>query len=379
MGEVAKPGKYTFQIDEESSKSDWVYCSTSLGINCGEECGYVYANAMGGYGKDRENKIFVHGKDENGRDDFKNQFTVDWDDRDDQSILDTIGNQCFYRAGLKKDSEGKTVTEYFLSAYDFIKYLKQNLEEGMKVSVNGNLKYQFRNGNVQVQKEIRSVYLADYVESQNDYEATFRQTILFDKDCLDIKDYDVDKGVLNIPGYCVDYLRDYNGKEVKSNYPFKVNFEYKINNKAENFAKVVNMLFKVKKGVDEIVFNGKLIEGGAVVQATYDDLDDDIKTMVDVGIIPLEEAVSKCSVSSSRERRMVLTTPNIRAKTQEDGTTVNTLEIERNKYEEEDLEFVLPSEDEETEEESQEMKTVEPISEEEDEDLAALLAGLGAE
>lgn len=334
---------------------------------------------MGGYGKDRENKIFVHGKDEKGRDDFKNQFTVDWDDRDDQNILDTIGNQCFYRAGLKKDSEGKTVTEYFLSAYDFIKYLKENLEEGMKVSVNGNLKYQFRNGNVQVQKEIRSVYLADKVKSQNDYEATFRQTILFDKDCLDIKDYDADKGVLNIPGYCVDYLRDYNGEEVKSNYPFKVNFEYKINNKAENFAKVVNMLFKVKKGVDEIVFNGKLVEGGAVVQATYDDLDDDIKTMVDVGIIPLEEAVSKCSVSSSRERRMVLTTPNIRAKTQEDGTTVNTLEIERNKYEEEDLEFVLPSEDEETEEESQEMKTVEPISEEEDEDLAALLAGLGAE
>ena len=98
--------------------------------------------------------------------------------------------------------------------------------------------------------------------------------------------------------------------------------------------------------------------------------------MVDLDIIPLEEALSRCSASSSRERRMVLVMPNIKKVTKGDVTS-NVLEISRGKYEEKDLEFVLPSTEEETEE--VEMNTVEPISEEEDADLAAILAEMGAE
>lgn len=353
----------------------------SLGINCGEEAGYVYANAMGGYGEDRENVIYVHGKDENGRDDYQNKFTVAWEDRFNEDILKDVGNGCFLRAGIKKDKQGNTVTEHFLSAYDFIAYLKENLEVGSVVSVNGNLKYQFRGDRVQIQKEVTSVYLNDYVQSPNDYSATFRQAILFDKECLDIKAIDKDKGCLLIPGYVVDYVRDYKGVEFKSYFPFKVDFEYELNKEfdKEKLAKVINALFKVKKGVDEMVFNGKLIEGGATVQATYDDLDDDIKTMVDLGAIPLDEALAKCSVSSSKERRMVLTTPNIRTRTNEDGTTSNTLEVERNKYEEEELEVILPSGNEEDNEESSDvMETHEATSQEEEDDLAAIIAAMGA-
>ena len=153
---------------------------------------------------------------------------------------------------------------------------------------------------------------------------------------------------------------------------------YEIDKKAnpEQYIKKCNALFKVKKDIDEIVFNGEFREGGATVQATYDDLEEDIKHMVDLDIIPLEEALSRCSASSSRERRMVLVMPNIKKVTKGDVTS-NVLEIYRGKYEEEDLEFVLPSTEEETEE--VEMNTVEPISEEEDADLAAILAEMGAE
>lgn len=377
-GEVAKPGKNTFKIDMESSKSDWIYNQMYLGINCGEKCGFIYVDAMGGYGKDKENKIYVHGKDEEGHDDFQNRFEIAWEDRKDEELLKSVGNLCFFRAEIKKDDKGNIVKEHFLSAYDFIQYLGENLEEGMKVSVTGNLKYQIRNGNVQVQKNITGVYLADYLDSPTKYTATFKQAILFDKDCLDLKEYDNDKGCLLIPGYCVDYLKDYNGVEIKSNYPYKVDFEYEIDKKAnpEQYIKKCNALFKVKKDIDEIVFNGEFREGGATVQATYDDLEEDIKHMVNLDIIPLEEALSRCSASSSRERRMVLVMPNIKKVTKGDVTS-NVLEIYRGKYEEEDLEFVLPSTEEETEE--VEMNTVEPISEEEDADLAAILAEMGAE
>ena len=128
----------------ESSKSDWIYNQMYLGINCGEKCGFIYVDAMGGYGKDKENKIYVHGKDEEGHDDFQNRFEIAWEDRKDEELLKSVGNLCFFRAEIKKDDKGNIVKEHFLSAYDFIQYLGENLEEGMKVSVTGNLKYQIR-------------------------------------------------------------------------------------------------------------------------------------------------------------------------------------------------------------------------------------------
>lgn len=374
VGKVAKFGKFAFQIDEKSKKSDWIYNSLNLGINCGEESGVIYVKSMGGYAKERKSLIYVHGKDENNYDDYKNMFTIDWEDRNDKDILDTIGKNCFYKAGLKKDVDDNLVIEEFLSEYDFINYIKENLEEGMTVSVRGDLKYSLNgDGNVVINKELKGIYLSD--KKQDEYKAEFTQTVLFDKDCLDVKDYDKNKGCLLITGYVVDYLRDYKGVDVKENYPFKVDFEYEVDNSdKEKYLKLIKLLFKVKEGVTAITFIGKFIEGGTIVTATYDDLDDDIKSMVDMGIYTLDDALAKCSVSSNRERRMVLTKPEIRNITNEDGTKTPKLQIDHKKYEESDLEFILPkAEDKEIE---PEMKVVESINDDEASELEKLLAEL---
>lgn len=377
MGEVAKIGQYTFQIDEESSKSDWKYNRMSLGINCGEECGYVYGELMGGFSP-KDTKIYAHGKDDEGHDKFDERLIIDWEDRFDDEILNTVGNRCFYRAGLKYDKNDKVVTERFLHAYDFIKYLKDNIEEGMVVSVSGDLRYSFYEGKTQIKKEVKSVYLVD--EKRRDpkkYSATFKQAVLFDKDCLDIKNIDKDKSVLNINGYCVDYLRDYNGKDVKRNYPFKVDFEFPVNlSEPEKTTKLLKLLFKVKKNITEIVFEGKFIEGGTVVQATYDDLPDDVKAYVDMGIYTLEEAQAKCTVTGSRERRMLLIRPAISNYTNEEGETVIKVQKTEDKYEEDDLDFTLPSNDEDTDDVStyDDTSPAQPISVQENADLMALLA-----
>lgn len=374
VGKVAKFGKFAFQIDEKSKKSDWTYNSLNLGINCGEESGVIYVKSMGGYAKERKSLIYVHGKDENNYDDYKNMFTIDWEDRNDKDILDTIGKNCFYKAGLKKDVDDNLVIEEFLSEYDFINYIKENLKEGMTVSVRGDLKYSLNgDGNVVINKELKGIYLSD--KKQDEYKAEFTQTVLFDKDCLDVKDYDKDKGCLLITGYVVDYLRDYKGVDVKENYPFKVDFEYEVDNSdKEKYLKLIKLLFKVKEGVTAITFIGKFIEGGTIVTATYDDLDDDIKSMVDMGIYTLDDALAKCSVSSNKERRMVLTKPEIRNITNEDGTKKPKLQIDHKKYEESDLEFILPkAEDKEIE---PEMKVVESINDDEASELEKLLAEL---
>ncbi|WRK54653.1 hypothetical protein SD457_06920 [Coprobacillaceae bacterium CR2/5/TPMF4] len=130
----------------------------SLGINCGEECGYVYGELMGGFSP-KDTKIYAHGKDDEGHDKFDERLIIDWEDRFDDEILNTVGNRCFYRAGLKYDKNGKVVTERFLHAYDFIKYLKDNIEEGMVVSVSGDLRYSFYEGKTQIKKEVKAFIL----------------------------------------------------------------------------------------------------------------------------------------------------------------------------------------------------------------------------
>lgn len=375
VGKVSRFGKYTFQMDEASKKadSDWVYNSLNLGINCGEECGIIYSNLMGGYGTKRDNLVYVHGKNEDGNDDFTNRFTIDWDDRKDPEVLNTVGRGCFYRAGLLKDKNGNVVVEEFVHAYDFIKYIRENLEEDTVVSLHGNLKYTLNNKKETViTKEIKSIYLSD--ATPNDYSATFKQTILLDKDSLDVKNYDRDKGCVTLACYVVDYLRDFNGVDVKESYPFKVDFEYKIDiSDKERYVKVLNLLFKVKKNVTKTTFEGKLVEGGAVVTATYDDLEEDIKALVDNNIYTLEDALTQCSVSESRERRMLLVKPSIKTVKNDDGTSTSSLQKEEDAYEESDLEFVLPEKDKIADKE-----TVETLEDDELAELNSLLEGLGA-
>jgi len=111
----------------------------------------------------------------------------------------------------------------------------------------------------------------------------------------------------------LDYVKEVNGIEVKGQYPYNKQFEFMMDftNQAQ-CKKIMDKLFKVKKGINQINFDGEFIEGGAVVTATWDDIPDDIKDLVEMGVYSKEEALAKCTSNGSRERRMVLKKPAIR-------------------------------------------------------------------
>lgn len=342
----AKINQYTFKIDEKSEKSDWVYNQLNLGVDCGESSGTVYAELMGGYGAERDNILYVHGKNEDGKDDFENKFTIDWEDRFDEDIIESIGNSCFITVGIERDKNGKVFYKRFLSPYDAIAYVYENLEDGTPICVRGNLKYSTYNDNVQVRKEINRITLVK-AEDKSVYSAKFTQTMLLTKDSLG--KVDKSTGVLPIYAKVLDYVKEYKGKEVKSNIPFDKAFEYEVDlSKPEQTKKIVDKLFKVSKGVTEITFEGNLIEGGAMVTPTEDDLPDDIKELIEIGVYTLEEAIDKCTVNSGRERRMVLRKPLIKNVEGKDGTTTPVLQKIEKKYEEEDLilDFMVGSDNE---------------------------------
>lgn len=312
---IGKPiiNDYTFKIDERSDKSNWVYNALNLGIDCGEAHGTVYAECMSGYSEDNENKIYVHGKDDSGNDDFSKKIEVSWDDRFNEDVLEEIGSLSFFKVGLERTSEGKTFYKDFLSAYDAIAYIREHLTEDMVVNVKGNLKYSSYNDNVQVRKNITSIVLSK-ADDPSKYKATFTQSILIDKDSASLKDIDKDKGVMFVTAKVLDYLKEYNGIEVKGQFPYDKQFEFAMDFSNESACKkIMDKLFKVKKGYyTQITFEGEFIEGGAVVTATYDDLPDDIKELVDMGVYELEEACARCTANGSKERRMVLKKPMIK-------------------------------------------------------------------
>ena len=333
---IGKPviNDYTFKVDEKSERSNWVYNALNLGVDCSDKYGVVYTELMGGYSEDGENKIFAHGKKDDGSDDFEKQIIVDWDDRFDDDVLEEIGDLSFITVGLEKTDKGSTFYKKFLSAYDAIAYVKEHLSADIVVNVRGNLKYSSYNDNVQVRKNITSIVLSK-VDDPANYKATFTQTILIDKDSASLKNIDKDKGVMFVNARVLDYVKEVNGVEVKGQYPYNKQFEFAMNFSNESACKkIMDKLFKVKKGITQITFEGEFIEGGAVVTATWDDLPDDIKDLVEMGVYSKEEALAKCTANGNRERRMVLIKPQIKL-VGEDKAPVIQMFPER--YTEEDL------------------------------------------
>ena len=327
---------YSFKIDERSSKSNWVYNSMNLGIDCGERHGVVFVEMLGGYSDGGDNKIFAHAKKEDGSDDFATPLTVDWDDRFNDEILEEVGQLSFLTVGLERTDKGKTFYKRFLSAYDAIAYIREHLTEDMVVNVRGNLKYSSYNDDVQVRKNVTSIVLSK-VEDSSDFKAVFTQSILIDKDSASLKNIDKDKGVMFVDAKVLDYVKEVNGIEVKGQYPYNKQFEFPMDfsNQAQ-CKKIMDKLFKVKKGITQINFDGEFIEGGSVVTATWDDVPDDIKDLVEMGVYSKEEALAKCTSNGSRERRMVLKKPAIKMVGNDDNK-VPVLSIYPERYEESDL------------------------------------------
>lgn len=314
----AKINDYTFDLDHEYD-SGWTSNNMNIGIDCGDG-NVVYAEMSGGYFPakyNRDNKVYVHGVkvDDNGKnvDDYENTFTIDWDDRNDSSILETIGKGCFITVGIEKDEKGNTFYKDFLTEYDAVQYLSEHLTDETVVNVKGVIAYETDGEKVYIKKKINNIALSK-AESDK-FKATFIQTILLDDGSIGKPDKE--KNTIPMSVYVVDYIGKpkINGQkiEVKKNFAIPVNMEFGIGENAELAAKQLSKFFKAKKNeIIEMTVEGNLVEGGSIVNITTDDIPDDIKELIEMGFYSEEEALVKCAVgNTSREKRMIITKPSI--------------------------------------------------------------------
>ena len=336
----AKVTDKTFNLDN-SYDSGWTDNQMYLGVDCGNG-NMVYGEMRGGFFPDDDNILRGFSKDDKDDDGKSKQVEIAWEDRFDEELLDTIADTSFITVGVEKDVKGKTVYKKFLSAYDAVEYLNEHLEDGMTVNVKGNIGYSEYEDNVAVKKEITSIVLSK-VEDEADFKATFTQTILLGFDSIGKKD--PEKNTISLNAYVVDYVGKpkIDGKkvEIKKNITYPKMFEVAINDNPEITAKMLQKFFKVKKkgSINVLTVMGNLIEGAAIVNITDDDIPDDIKELIEMGLYSEEEAKAKCAVGgNNRERRMVIIKPDITYVGQDDERKP-TVAFEEAKYEDTDLYF----------------------------------------
>lgn len=336
----AKVTDKTFNLDN-SYDSGWTDNQMYLGVDCGNG-NMVYGEMRGGFFPDDDNILRGFSKDDKDDAGKSKMVEIAWEDRFDEELLDTIADTSFITVGVEKDVKGKTVYKKFLSSYDAVEYLNEHLEDGMIVNVKGNIGYSEYDENVSVKKEITSIVLSK-VEDEADFKATFTQTILLDANSIGKKDAEKNTMILN--AYVVDYVGNpkIDGKKVaiKKNVTYPKQFEVAINEDPEITAKMLQRYFKVKKKntINVLTVVGNLIEGAAIVNITEDDIPDDIKELIEMGLYSEEEAKAKCAVGgNNRERRMVIVKPDITYVGKDDERKPKVA-LEEAEYEDTDLYF----------------------------------------
>ena len=344
VGKVIK-NDYTFDLDKQSQKSDYIYSQMRLNIKT--KHGNISCQAMGGHSPSKPNTIYCFGKDENGKVDTKNRFQVAFEDRLDEDIIAKVANVNKFTAGLKRDVNGEVRHVKFLHQEDFIKYVSETLENDMVVIVGGNIEYGSYNGERQIRKNVTSIILAKDDITEEDYEATFTQTVLTTKGFLGKPD--AEKGVVPLDLYIVDYIREFEGqkiikmvngneKETGVMFPALQTIDFKLYKDMDTTKRLLKTFNPSKKNmVTEIVVDGIFTKGEVLETETVsiNDLPDDIKFMIEIGAMKEEEAVGKMSFSGGNKlpETMLITRPSVK-KTEDGGLGFNVVD---GKYTEDDL------------------------------------------
>ena len=330
----------TFNLDN-SYDSGWTDNSMYVGVDCGGG-NVIYAEMRSGFFPDKDNVIRAYSKDEKDDEGKSKSVEIAWEDRLNESLYDSISDLSFLTVGVEKDVKEKTVYKKFLTAYDAVDYLNEHLEDGMIVNVKGTLGYSEYEENVSTKKDITSIVLSK-VEDEKDFKAVFSQTILVDSKSIGKKNEE--KNTIELSAYVVDYVGkpkiDGEKIEVRKNVVFPKLFEVAINENPEITAKMLQKFFKPKKGkVAEITVTGNLVEGGSTVAITEDDIPDDIKELIKMGLYSEEEAEKKIAVGNNgnREKRMIILKPDI-TYVGKDENRKPTVAFEDAKYDEDDLYF----------------------------------------
>ncbi len=325
----AKITDKTFSGLVKSERTGYEYVRLNLGVETAEG-NIIYGEMMGGY---HPTNPIIHSMNKEDNTSLK----VNWADRLNSVIVDSVSDFKLHKVGLERKEDGSLDIKKFLSPVDVEEYLKQHLTDGMEITVKGSYQLSEYKDETQRKFQIQNIFLpyqakerdAEGKETGNmlpvQYGAHFIQTVLLTEDSFKkITKADAEAGEVVVSAQAVDYVsKDAKGKEVKKNFPFALPITVVINK--ENPAmteKILNALFKVKKGVvREITIEGEIFEGYEKQSVNSKDiqLSPEIQELIAMGLYSEEEAKAKMTVRGNKVSKLVFTRPFLK-KDKDDAT-----------------------------------------------------------
>lgn len=335
----------TFNIDKQKDGSNYVYSNANLSLDCGN--GNVFCNLVGGHFLTGKNVIYALGvKEEDGRvrTDYSKQLQVDYNDRFNEAILKNISQDSFVIFNIEKDADGKFISKRFLSKEDGVKYLQSVLTDGMVLNVSGDISFRVDNeGKTLFTLNIKRIYLN---EKENPVlHSNFTLAILSDINSYDTASKIDENGLINLDCYVTEYMKEYKGLE-KAIVPLPFSLSMDTHN--DNWKKIINEYFRPQsKYVAETVIEGNIMSFGNLQSVSLEDQSDDIKQLVELGILSVDELARVGTNNNSLVQKMVFARPYVSV---QDGKI--TIMCDKEKYSADDLEFILNSESKNTKETS---------------------------
>lgn len=333
VGGKVKVTDKSFELDKVSS-GGYNYSRMGLSINI-EDGVSVFGTLMGGFSTNKKNTVYSFSK-------ASEKMEIDWADRKIEKIVENVAEFSLYKAGLEREENGDLIIKKFMSAYDFIEYVNEHLEDGSEVIVRGGFAFQEYNDEDQRSFEVQSIMLQRTPKEGEDYKhfANFTQTILLDEYSFKkITTTDAKAGQVVIQAKAIDYMSKRKGKVFKKMVPFSLPIVVKINKEnADATKKILDVLFKVKKGVvREMTIEGTILEGYDKAQVSDKDMElsPEVKELIELGLYTNEEAKEKLTVKGSKVSELIFTKPFI----QKDKDNANKVifDLDDSKYTPQDL------------------------------------------
>lgn len=286
------------KFNDESSKNPSIrsgktakggsYVSGGFGISANSSTAWVEGFSM--------TKDTIKTMDSDG-----NAIEVDWDDRFDDGVIDSVASYKRFVANI--GDERKT----FITFADLIKYLDEVGVNGKTVTVTGTTNANIYKGAISNRFQVQNVYLADENAKPK---LSVSDVLYFNKDSFDTTDWSSEHKLI-INGWINAFI-DKNSlgadKGANKYIPLTVIFDCsKINWDDERHVKLVKFKLKqigcdlvdgkikvgIKKNVYKMSVTMSYINGAEAMDVTYDMLSDNQKMAVDLGVKTLEDFKEK--------------------------------------------------------------------------------------
>lgn len=252
---------------------------------------------------DKKNQILTFSRAEAGKKPEK--MTVKWEDRKSKEIIDKVAGYRIYTCNLLTFDERKALEEegkedeankknhQFLEKTEFASLVKRVIDSGKytdtKFRILGTIEFQYSAKNNQFYRTL-SVDKMYKVADDTPCKAEMTVNAFYTEDAVDTESYDETKKMF-FNCYTDHYFSAVKGNRfVPLTLVINGNGDEKAEKKAGAFKKMFEK-FDDEATVRKVGLICDMVDGAESMAITYDDLDEDTRDNIDMGLIELEDAI----------------------------------------------------------------------------------------